>query len=85
MILLCFWKLKAMPEAVRWQINLLIMSTYITTWQCRKCGVVVRTSRPGAGCLQGYGSRQLQDESCPGGGSHDWYELFEQWLPDDND
>lgn len=62
------------------------MSTYITTWQCRKCGAVVRTVQRNAGFLQGYGTRQLQPGPCPGGGDHDWHELTKgQWLPDDND
>lgn len=59
------------------------MSTYITTWQCRKCGAIVRTVQPKAGFIRGYGSSQLKSGPCPGGGDHEWNELTEgQWVPD---
>lgn len=60
------------------------MSTYITTWQCRKCGATVRTTQTHAGFWRGYGTRQLAEGPCPGGGDHDWHELVKGvWVDDD--
>ncbi len=52
-----------------------VMSTYSTTWQCRKCGAIVHTRQKSAGFLYGYGSSQLQSGPCPAGGDHEWHEL----------
>lgn len=60
------------------------MSTYITTWQCVKCGATVKTKQPNAGFWCGYGTRQLADGPCPAGGDHDWHELTRgTWVDDD--
>lgn len=62
------------------------MSTYITTWQCVKCGAIVTTKQPNAGFWHGYGIRQLADGPCPKGGDHDWHELTQgKWVDDDKD
>lgn len=59
------------------------MATYVTTWQCRKCGAEVPTKQPDAGFWRGYGERQLATGPCPGGGDHEWHELVEgQWIDD---
>ena len=59
------------------------MSTYITTWQCVKCGATVKTVQPKAGPIRGYGTGQLQSGPCPAGGDHDWHELtIGQWVED---
>ena len=61
------------------------MSTYITTWQCVKCGAIVKTRQPNAGFWCGYGTRQLADGPCPAGGDHDWHELTRgKWVDDDD-
>lgn len=53
----------------------MFMSTYSTSWQCRKCGAVVHTRQEGAGFWRGYGSSQLKSGPCPAGGDHEWNEL----------
>lgn len=59
------------------------MSTYKTTWQCAKCGVVVSTVQKDAGFWLGYGRGQLADGPCPRGDSHDWHELTRgEWISD---
>ena len=60
------------------------MSTYRTTWQCKKCGAVVSTEQIKAGFIRGYG--QPNSGPCPMGGSHEWNELVSgKWSPDRND
>lgn len=54
------------------------MSTYITSWQCVKCGAIVKTKQPKAAFLRGYGTRQLADGPCPARGSHDQHELLKE-------
>lgn len=57
------------------------MSTYVTTWQCSKCGAVVRTVQENAGFVNGYGSGKLKSGPCPAGGDHDWNELTKgEWI-----
>jgi hypothetical protein len=60
------------------------MSTYVTTWQCRKCGAVIPTRQKNAGFIMGYG--RPNSGPCPAGDSHEWHQIVEgKYIPDDRD
>jgi len=60
------------------------MSTYTTTWQCKKCGAVVSTQQENAGFWRGYG--MPNSGPCPAGDSHEWHELVAgKWSTNHND
>lgn len=59
------------------------MSTYRTTFQCRKCGIAIPTVQRNAGFLYGYGSSQLKSGPCPAGGDHEWNEVTNGTWSDD--
>ncbi|MBP5435372.1 hypothetical protein J6Z39_06090 [bacterium] len=59
------------------------MSTYVTVWQCAKCGAVIPTRQPNAGFLYGYG--KPKSGPCPCGGDHEWNEIVDGHYEEDDD